>query len=163
MMAQAGYCRGHLSSVISGAGFSASHPEFFTAGTLGQPTPIGVAQGSGCVLYAGFMPPYTVDYFCDVVDPVASPSLTVTLYPNPFTSSTLIQYSLANEAPVNISVYDVGGRKVRELVSGTKSPGTHSEHWDGRDSMGTPVSSGVYWCVLQVGKSTRTRKMLIIR
>lgn len=162
-MKQAPDCSGHLASVISGAGFSSSHPEFFTAGTFGQPTPVGIARVSGLVLYAGFMPPYIVDYFCSVGDPGPVHCLMINTYPNPFASSTRIEYSLACEAAVNITVYDVGGRKVRNLAAATKPAGTHSSHWDGRDSRGAAVSPGVYWCVLKAGRSEMKIKMVVIR
>jgi hypothetical protein len=156
-------CRGHLSSVISAAGLSTSHAGFFTAGTFGQPTPIGTAHGSGITLSAGFMPPYTFDYFCDLKNPVSTPGMTVDTSPNPFASSVRIRYSLELEAPVSISVYDVAGRKVRSLITARRLPGTHCCQWDGRDADGLAVSSGVYWCVLKAGPSRITRKMLLVR
>ena len=163
VLPQVNGCVGHLVSVISAGGCASSQPACFMAAALGQPTPIGIASGDGCVLYAGFMPPYTIDYLCRVPDPIPVDRMTINAYPNPFTSSTLIEYSLARPTQVSITVYDVAGRKVNDLVTATKSPGIHRNRWDGRDWRGTAVSSGVYWCVLKAGGSTMVRKILVIR
>jgi flagellar hook assembly protein FlgD len=109
------------------------------------------------------MPPFIVDYFCSIRGPAPAQRLMLNAYPNPFTSSILIEYSVSREAAVSLTVYDVEGRKVRNLVTATKSRGTHSKHWDGRDSRGAAVSSGVYWCVLKASQSTMIRKMLVMR
>jgi ligand-binding sensor domain-containing protein len=83
--------------------------------------------------------------------------------PNPFNPSTTISFSLPAAAQVNLAVYDITGRKVRTLISGNFSAGSRSAIWDGRDSSGRPVSSGVYIARLQSGKSAQSKKMLLMR
>ena len=64
--------------------------------------------------------------------------------PNPFNPSTTIDYTLPKAGKVNLAVYSVTGQKVRELMSGIVTAGSHSVVWDGRDDRGGTVSSGVY-------------------
>ena len=90
--------------------------------------------------------------------------LTITgVYPNPFNPSTTITFSMEMSESVTLSVYDINGRKVRELVKGSYSPGIHRSVWDGKDENGVPVSSGVYFTVLRAGKITASRKMLLMK
>jgi hypothetical protein len=87
-------------------------------------------------------------------------------HPNPFNPSTTIRFEIPNgdgSVRVALAIYDVEGRKVRELVSGNRPGGTHYAEWDGKDETGRPVSSGVYFCVLRAGAETLTRKMALLR
>ncbi len=83
--------------------------------------------------------------------------------PNPFNSSTVIRFDLAQSGPVRLSVYSVTGQKVRELVSGRMNAGRHSMVWDGRDGHGGGVSSGVYISRLESGGRTAASRMLLIK
>ena len=96
-------------------------------------------------------------------------------YPNPFNPETWIPYQLAEPAAVTIRIYAVDGSLVRTLSLGHKATGsyqtrTRAAHWDGRNSIGEPVASGVYFYTLSTestrhsvtaGDFTATRKMLI--
>lgn len=71
-------------------------------------------------------------------------------FPNPFNpeiQQTQFRYHLSTAAPVTITIYDVGGNKVRALLKNVlKSPGEHSEDsWDGRDEQGNQVTNGIYY------------------
>lgn len=66
-------------------------------------------------------------------------------FPNPFNSVTAICYQLSATNFINLSIYDLLGRRVRTLVDKTEAAGNHSIVWDGRDESGQPVSSGVYF------------------
>ena len=87
-------------------------------------------------------------------------------YPNPFNPETWIPYQLAKPAEVSISIYAADGRLVRTLALGYQpvdmyqSRG-HAAYWDGRNALGEPVASGVYFYTLTAGEFTATRKMLI--
>lgn len=85
--------------------------------------------------------------------------------PNPFNPSTSISFTLAGEDAIEVSltVFDVRGRTVRKLISGSRNPGKHTVFWNGRDDYGKPVSSGVYFYRLLVGGYVKTRKMVIIK
>ena len=87
-------------------------------------------------------------------------------YPNPFNPETWIPYQLAKDAEVTVTIYDVRGVVVRQLVLGHKPTGvyhsrTRAAHWDGRNTFGEKVASGVYFYIFTAGDFTATRKMLI--
>ena len=97
-----------------------------------------------------------------------TPKETVLLpnYPNPFNPETWIPYQLAESADVSISIYAADGRLIRTLDFGHQSVGLYESrsraaYWDGRNALGEPVASGVYFYTLTAGDFTATRKMLI--
>lgn len=83
--------------------------------------------------------------------------------PNPFNPSTTIAYDIPHSASVRLTIYDVGGRAVRELVRAVQPAGRHTARWDGRDAERVPAASGVYFCRLEVGGSVQTRKMVLLK
>lgn len=89
-------------------------------------------------------------------------------YPNPFNPETWIPYDLARDTSVSITIYNLKGEIIRTLNLGFQSAGTYrtktnAAYWDGRNSIGEPVSSGVYFYTLIAGDFTTTRKMLILK
>ena len=89
-------------------------------------------------------------------------------YPNPFNPETWIPYQLAEPTDVSISIYAADGRLVRTLALGHKPVGIYESRsraasWDGRNAVGEPVASGVYFYTLTAGDFTATRKMLITK
>ena len=87
-------------------------------------------------------------------------------YPNPFNPETWIPYQLAKAADVSISIYSTDGQLVRTLALGHQPVGiyesrSHAAYWDGRNTLGEPVASGVYFYTLTANDFTATRKMLI--
>ena len=98
------------------------------------------------------------------------PTETVLLpnYPNPFNPETWIPYDLARDADVQIHIYDLNGESVRHLSVGFQTAGTYrtqarAAYWDGRNSIGELVASGVYFYSLQAGQVKATRRMVIIK
>ena len=87
-------------------------------------------------------------------------------YPNPFNPETWIPYQLATPADVTLTIYSVEGALVRTLALGHLSAGLYQSrsraaYWDGRNMIGEPVASGLYFYTLTAGEFTATRKMLI--
>ena len=96
-------------------------------------------------------------------------------YPNPFNPETWIPYQLSKSADVSLTIYDIQGRVVRALDLGHQRAGTYhsrsrAAYWDGRNAVGEPVASGVYFYTLSTestrdsvtaGDFSATRKMLI--
>ncbi len=87
-------------------------------------------------------------------------------YPNPFNPETWIPYQLATPADVSISIYAADGKLIRQLDLGHQSVGMYhhrsrAAHWDGKNTQGEPVASGVYFYTFTAGDFTTTRKMLI--
>ena len=99
---------------------------------------------------------------------ILTPKETVLLpnYPNPFNPETWIPYQLAEPAEVTVSIYAVDGKLVRTLELGHQSVGIYQSrsraaYWDGKNQLGEPVASGVYFYTLSAGDFNATRKMLI--
>ena len=85
-------------------------------------------------------------------------------YPNPFNSGTTIKYNIALNKNVSIHIYNMLGQAVKVLVDARMhEPGDYSVVWDGRDSRGSEVASGVYFCRLQAGSVVKTQRMLLLR
>ena len=87
-------------------------------------------------------------------------------YPNPFNPETWIPYQLANPTDVSISIYAADGKVVRTLKLGSMPAGRYQSrsraaHWDGKNAVGEPVASGLYFYKLTADDFTATRKMLI--
>jgi len=97
-----------------------------------------------------------------------SPKKTVLLanYPNPFNPETWIPYHLSDPAEVTLSIYAADGRLVRTLTLGHQPGGIYESksraaYWDGRNSVGERVASGLYFYTLTAGDFAATGKMLI--
>ncbi|MBN2090796.1 T9SS type A sorting domain-containing protein [candidate division KSB1 bacterium] len=75
-------------------------------------------------------------------------------YPNPFNPETTIEYYLPEASEVTLSIYDMQGRLVQNLVSGDEVEGLHAIRWNGQDATGKNVASGVYFYQIQVKPKT---------
>ena len=89
-------------------------------------------------------------------------------YPNPFNPETWIPYQLSKPAEVSLTIYAANGKMVKTLVLGHQDAGVYKSrsraaYWDGRNSIGEPVASGIYFYTLTAGKFSATRKMLILK
>ena len=85
------------------------------------------------------------------------------IHPNPFNPSTTISFTLPKSGKTELFIYSITGQKVRTLLSGSLSDGTHTIVWDGYDNFGKPVSSGVYLARLTAVNRTATGKMLLMK
>jgi hypothetical protein len=83
--------------------------------------------------------------------------------PNPFNPTTSIRFELPRSMTVTVAVYDMSGRMVRTLVEGPVDSGPRTVVWDGRDSFGREVASGVYLCRLTSVAGTHVRRMSLVR
>jgi hypothetical protein len=90
-------------------------------------------------------------------------SLAVDVYPNPFSAATLLQITSHHDAAVNVGVYDVSGRRVRSLEAAQSGALSRTIRFDGRDDRGSLLPSGLYFCRIQAGDATATRKLVIQR
>jgi hypothetical protein len=84
-------------------------------------------------------------------------------YPNPFNPITSLRYDLPEQAQVTLTIYDLIGRKVTQLVNTTQEPGFKSVRWDATDRHGKPVSAGVYLYQIRAGEFVQTRKMVLLK
>ena len=84
-------------------------------------------------------------------------------YPNPFNPVTTLQYDLPEDAMVNITIYDMMGRIVKNLVSSQQNAGYKSIQWNATNNIGQPVSAGLYLYTIQAGKFRQTKKMVLLK
>lgn len=84
-------------------------------------------------------------------------------YPNPFNPNTVITYQIANAGEVRLTILNLLGEPVKELVNTTQQAGFHRVSWDGRNNNGRQAASGIYIYQLQAGAFSQTRKMLLLR
>ena len=83
--------------------------------------------------------------------------------PNPARASLTLRFALPHEAPVRLAIYDVTGRRVRELTSGAQAAGEHAVAWDLRDERGQAVGAGLYFARLEAEGSALTRRLATVR
>ena len=89
-------------------------------------------------------------------------------YPNPFNPETWIPFQLSEDSPVSVAIYDTTGKLMRTLSLGYRSAGFYQNreraaYWDGRNALGEPVASGVYFYQLVTPSFQQTKRMLILK
>ena len=84
-------------------------------------------------------------------------------YPNPFNPITTLRYDLPEDAIVTLTLYDLGGREVTQLVNTKQNAGYKSINWNATDKFGKPVSAGVYLYQIQAGEFVQTKKMVLLK
>ncbi|MDE0011824.1 MAG: T9SS type A sorting domain-containing protein [Candidatus Poribacteria bacterium] len=104
------------------------------------------------------------------LDSIGKPTQNLLLqnYPNPFNPETWIPYQLSEDSPVSISIYDATGRLIRTLALGFQSAGFYNSqgraaYWDGRNALGEPVASGIYFYQLMTPSFQQTRRLVIVK
>ena len=83
--------------------------------------------------------------------------------PNPATGPSRVSFSLAEQGPVDLSVYSLDGRRLRALHSGSTAPGMHLIAWDGRNAAGQSLPAGIYYLRLVTQQGVRTAPITIVR
>ncbi len=83
---------------------------------------------------------------------------TIENFPNPFSHSTVISYSLKEKSEVNVSVYNYVGMKVAELENESREAGNHQLEWNAKN-----LNTGVYFLEIKSGRSVLSRKMVLIK
>ncbi len=88
-------------------------------------------------------------------------------YPNPFklaeNSYTSIGYGLTQPMQITITIYDLNGRVIRQLVNGFKDQGWHKEQWDGRNNAGILAGSGIYFYRIETPGFIDTKKLVFLK
>ena len=89
-------------------------------------------------------------------------------YPNPFNPETWIPYQLSEDSAVSVSIYDTTGQLVRTLSLGFQSAGFYNSqgraaYWDGRNTLGERVASGIYFYQLTTPSFQQTRRLVIVK
>ena len=84
-------------------------------------------------------------------------------YPNPFNPCTRIQYDLLEDSDVTLKIYNIAGKEVCVLVDSHLNAGSHNIMWDGRDSNGTSLPSGLYVYQIKAGNYMKSMKMIMVK
>jgi hypothetical protein len=96
---------------------------------------------------------------------VDAPALTALRgsYPNPFNPSTTLKFAMANSGNARLSVYDISGKLICTLIDGMQTAGSHEVVWNGKNSSGNAVASGVYFAKFNSGDVVNTTKLSLIK
>ena len=84
-------------------------------------------------------------------------------YPNPFNPLTTLRYDLPIDELVNLTVYDMLGNVISQLVNEVQNSGYRSIQWDATNNQGQPVSAGVYLYTIEAGEFRQTKKMILLK
>lgn len=84
-------------------------------------------------------------------------------YPNPFNPSTVIEFQLPKTEKVELSIYNILGQKVRQLVNSELTAGINMITWDGRNDAKIQLSSGIYFYSIKVGNNVFSGKIVMIK
>ncbi len=84
-------------------------------------------------------------------------------YPNPFNPATNVNYQLPRDVRVKLTIYNVLGQAVRELVNETQKAGYYSKQWDGRDETGIMLPSGIYLYRIEAGEFVSVKRMMLMK
>ena len=84
-------------------------------------------------------------------------------FPNPFNPTTSIVFSLAKTGHVKISIYNMLGQKIQDLVNQKVIAGTHEVAWNGKDQSGKAASSGIYFYRMETDSHIAMKKMTLIK
>jgi len=84
-------------------------------------------------------------------------------YPNPFNPATTITFDLHEASHARLTIYNVLGEKIVDLIDAVRPAGTYEVSWNGTDSQGLQVATGVYLYKLEVGAGQEVRKMILLR
>ncbi len=142
-------------------------PVFGNTGLASRSVRSLVVDGSRLTVYAGtdagvaslahYVPPVGVE---------ASPNptrLELSAWPNPLAAGSLtLRFSLPAAGRVGLALYDLTGRRVRDLVDGVLPVGSHELAWDRRDAVGRLVPPGVYFARLESGGETATHRVCVL-
>jgi hypothetical protein len=91
------------------------------------------------------------------------PAVPLECEPNPFGQATAIRFATARLAEIDLSVFDLGGRRLRQLVAGMQPAGEHSVRWDGRDDAGRRLTGGIYFLRLTTPGALESRRVVLMR
>ncbi len=85
------------------------------------------------------------------------------VYPNPFNPTTTIRYSIPSTSHVYLTVYNLLGQAVRNLVNEPMEPGVYTAQWDGLNKYDAPVSSGTYFVRLRADGKSKVQKLVLTK
>ena len=103
---------------------------------------------------------YSIETSAD--EKIPNTEITLSNYPNPFNPETNIVFNLMEECDVQLDIYNIKGQKIRSLINEQIEAGEHSVVWDGDNSLGKKVSSGLYLYKLKINNKTELVKKCML-
>ncbi len=156
-------------SVFDVAGERRESSSFELVDAVGQ-TAVQVLESSTYTLRSGFLYDFGIVGIGDAPGTGVSLPRTFALgqnYPNPFNPSTTIRFDIPGSAGekvvIRLDIYNIRGQHIRTLIDRESEPGTYTVHWDGRNSRGERVGSGIYLYRVVAGEFTAIRKMVMVK
>ena len=86
----------------------------------------------------------------------------VSVYPNPFSKTTSINYLVKENCKVSIDIYNQQGQLVKQVIKKDQSSGTYNVNWNAVDESGNSVSSGFYFYKINIGERTEIGKIILL-
>lgn len=153
--------------VLDAGGERLAGGPYISVTVLGEPFGFTPLSGIDKIMHPGFLakcklfPPTTGTGEAEA--PVTTSRLEGN-WPNPFNPATSVRFDLAADSEVTLRIFDLQGRLVRDLVQGERfAAGQHSVAWDGRNTSGREVASGVYFLDMVAGEYRARHKMVMAR
>jgi len=157
------------SALDASGGTLCGAPDYDLMFTLGEEV-VGASDNAQFQLWSGFRFDRRVTVLCPrwtAIDEFEQSEIRETMlhsaHPNPVTGQLRMQYDLADRGNVRLAVYDVRGREIRVFDKGQLEPGRYELTWDGNDSDGKIVPTGVYFVRLTVGDSKFVNRVVAFR
>ena len=135
----------------------------FSVSTDGNDTFVGAGFRYGCSMTTENAYIFQDELVSDFDKDIDQVSIRLKVYPNPFNPETNIDYSVKEETPVEITIYNMKGQKVKTLVDKSVSAGDHKVVWHGDSDSESSVSSGVYFVKMITGNHIETRKIVLMK
>ena len=135
-------------SAITQGGVSSQSNNYHNVDAIGQSSAIGTSSSENYTVSAGFLSEneqVVTDVYRKFSSTLPNKFRLFQNYPNPFNPVTNIEYHLPRTAEVKLIVYDIKGHVVRQFSIGSVSAGSYTVVWDGKDSAGKTVASGMYF------------------
>ena len=152
-------------SPLIDAGFGTGHPEFDFNDSARVDIPAIPNTGAGVIDYVDIGVYEYSEYSTGVSPPPPVPETYILLsnYPNPFNDVTRINFTVPFSGKVEITIYDLLGRRVFTRNFENLTPDEHSMLWNGRSESGVSLTSGVYFCRMKGDNFNRTIKLLMLK
>ena len=84
-------------------------------------------------------------------------------YPNPFNPSTTIRFGLPEPSKIRMTIVNIKGQEIAELINTWQDMGRHEVIWDGKSSDGSSLASGIYFVLINDGKNYTTHKVMLLK
>ena len=94
---------------------------------------------------------------------INSSNISTSYYPNPFSGELTISYTVKNPASIRLSIVNITGQTVNELVNQSKAAGSYTAKWNGKNAEGKSLSNGIYFYKLQIGNEVITNRIVKLK